>query len=141
MSRFTTNTARTAASSRTAHPLLLIEHSAQANHNGGGLAFGPNGYLYIGTGDGGGAGDPANNAQNKDALLGKILRINVNGTGSRAVRPLLGAAQQPVRRVEAGSRGDLGYGVRNPWRISFDRANGQFWIARCRPEPVRGDRP
>src|SRR3954469_22907644 len=84
VSRFTTNAARTDAIESTAHPLLLIEHSAQANHNGGALAFSPiDHYLYVGVGDGGGAGDPGNDAQEKSStFLGKILRINVNGTGS-----------------------------------------------------------
>ncbi len=128
VSRFTTNSARTAASSSTAHPLVLIEHSARSNHNGGGLAFGPGGYLYIGTGDGGGAGDPANNGQNKNSLLGKILRINVNGTGSGTFDHYSVPGSNPFAGSRPG-RGEIwDYGLRNPWRISFDRTNGQFWI-------------
>jgi glucose/arabinose dehydrogenase len=105
--------------------ILTIEHSANSNHNGGQLAFGPDGYLYIGTGDGGGSGDAPNNAQNKDRLLGKILRININGTvGSRqyknpASNPFVG---------KAGRNEIWSYGLRNPWKFSFDRARGDLWI-------------
>ncbi|MEO8570111.1 MAG: PQQ-dependent sugar dehydrogenase [Chloroflexota bacterium] len=96
-----------------------------ANHNGGDIVFGPDGYLYIGTGDGGSAGDPGNRAQRLDTLLGKILRINVNGT--------VGAQQY---RIPAGNpfvgrtgRDEIwSYGLRNPWRFSFDRATGDLWI-------------
>ena len=93
------------------------------NHNGGQLAFGPDGYLYIGLGDGGGGGDPLRNGQNTDVLLGKILRIDVDAQRRRrrtripADNPFGPAA--PTRRWAAG---DLGVGLRNPWRFSFDRA-------------------
>jgi glucose/arabinose dehydrogenase len=98
-----------------------------ANHNGGQLAFGPNdGYLYIGMGDGGSSGDPGNRAQNPADLLGKILRIDVE-TGSPATyrvpasNPFVGAA---------GYRPEIwALGLRNPWRFSFDRANGDLYIA------------
>ena len=83
VARMRANAAGTSASLSTRQTLLWIEHSAHANHNGGGLAFGPDGYLYISTGDGGGSGDPGRNAQSKTRnLLGKILRIDVDGTGS-----------------------------------------------------------
>jgi glucose/arabinose dehydrogenase len=128
VSRFTTNAARTDVIESTARPLLLIEHSSRSNHNGGALAFAPNGYLYVGVGDGGGSGDPANNAQRKSTLLGKILRINVNGTGSGP----FGHYSVPRSNPFSGSKPGLGeiwaYGVRNPWRISFDRATGTLWI-------------
>ncbi len=96
--------------------LLDIEHSSQSNHNGGQLLFGPDGNLYIFTGDGGGAGDPFCNAQSTTSALGKILRMNVpgNGTATNAVGNL------------SGSIWDLG--LRNPWRASFDRATGDLWI-------------
>lgn len=96
-----------------------------ANHNGGMLAFGRDGYLYIGTGDGGSAGDPGNRAQSKNSLLGKMLRINVNGrTATKAYKipssnPYVGRAG----RNEIWQRG-----LRNPWRFSFDRSNGNLWI-------------
>jgi glucose/arabinose dehydrogenase len=88
---------------------LLFVDQPYENHNGGQLAFGPDGYLYAGTGDGGGQGDPNGNAQNLQSRLGKLLRLNVN-------RP--GADWEIV-----------GYGLRNPWRFSFDRATGDLYIA------------
>jgi glucose/arabinose dehydrogenase len=87
------------------------------NHNGGALAFGPDGYLYIGSGDGGAAGDPMGNAQNTDTLLGKILRVDVDSGDPVAVPP-----DNPFgNEVWA-------YGLRNPWRISFDRLTGDVYI-------------
>lgn len=103
--------------------LLTIPHPGNTNHNGGQLHFGPDGYLYVGTGDGGSAGDPPNNAQNLLSLLGKILRLDVNG-GSAYTIPATNpfAARNDVR-------GEIwAYGLRNPWRFSFDRANGDLWI-------------
>ena len=95
------------------------------NHNGGGLAFGPDGFLYIGLGDGGSGGDPGNRAQNKETLLGKMLRIGINGsTGSKhykipATNPFVGTF---------GWDAIWQYGLRNPWRWSFDRVTGDLWI-------------
>jgi glucose/arabinose dehydrogenase len=108
----------------TARNILKISQPF-SNHNGGMLAFGRDGYLYIGMGDGGGSGDPGNRAQRTDTLLGKMLRINVN-TASGSLRygipstnPYVGIAG----RDEIWQRG-----LRNPWRWSFDRANGNLWI-------------
>ncbi|SPA51669.1 PQQ-dependent sugar dehydrogenase [Cupriavidus taiwanensis] len=102
--------------------LLSIPHPGFSNHNGGQLAFGPDRMLYIGTGDGGGGGDPAGNAQNPATLLGKMLRIDVSGAagyGVPAGNPLLG---------QSGSRGEIwALGLRNPWRFSFDA--GSLYIA------------
>ncbi len=109
----------------TLQPVLSIAQP-YANHNGGQLAFGPDGYLYLGFGDGGGAGDPGNRAQNLRVLLGKILRIDVeshpDSPGYRV------PADNPfVRR--AGARHEIwAYGLRNPWRFSFDSATGDLWI-------------
>ena len=75
--------------------LLTIPHPTNTNHNGGMLAFGPDGYLYIGVGDGGSGNDPPNNAQNIDVLLGKILRIDVDHAGSRRGHAVLVAADNP----------------------------------------------
>jgi glucose/arabinose dehydrogenase len=97
-----------------------------ANHNGGMLAFGPDGYLYIGMGDGGGGGDPQDRAQNVNELLGKMLRIDVNGT--TATRAYRIPASNPY--VGIAGRDDIWQiGLRNPWRWSFDRATGNLWIA------------
>ena len=104
-----------------------ILHIAQpyANHNGGMLAFGPDGYLYIGMGDGGSAGDPGNRAQRLTYLLGKILRIDINhSSGTLHYR-------SPSTNPYVGKTGDdriWAYGLRNPWRFSFDRATGDLWI-------------
>jgi len=88
-----------------------------ANHNGGGLAFGPDGYLYAGLGDGGSQGDPNGNAQNTGVLLGKILRLDVDSADPYAV-----PADNPFgNEVWA-------YGLRNPWRLSFDKGNGDLYI-------------
>jgi glucose/arabinose dehydrogenase len=94
------------------------------NHNGGGLAFGPDGMLYIGTGDGGSAGDPLANGQRLDTLLGKILRIEVNGEGSYAV-----PEDNPFFDVGAARPEIWDYGLRNPWRFSFDPATEDLYIA------------
>ncbi len=103
--------------------LLYIEQPA-ANHNGGLLKFGPDGYLYIGMGDGGSAGDPWGNAQNLGVLLGKMLRIDVDGGEPYAIPP-----DNPFVGQE-GARPEIwAYGLRNPWRFSFDRATGDLYIA------------
>jgi glucose/arabinose dehydrogenase len=123
ITELTANATRTAVSVTTAKNLLEIEHSTHSNHNGGQLAFGPDGYLYIFVGDGGGSGDPDNNAQNLNSLLGKALRISVTGNGSYT---------SPPDNPFVGKPGDdriWAYGLRNPWRASFDRANGNLWIA------------
>lgn len=93
------------------------------NHNGGQMAFGPDGYLYIGLGDGGAGGDPGNRAQSLTTLLGKMLRIDVNAP-TYAIPP----SNPFVNRNDA--RGEIwSFGWRNPWRFSFDRENGDLWIA------------
>jgi glucose/arabinose dehydrogenase len=104
--------------------ILLNVAQPFSNHNGGHLAFGPDGYLYIGLGDGGSGGDPGNRAQDLSTLLGKILRIDVDGGTTYAIPP----SNPFVNR--AGARGEIwAYGLRNPWRYSFDRATGDLWIA------------
>jgi len=104
--------------------VLLNVAQPYSNHNGGHLAFGPDNYLYIGLGDGGSAGDPGNRAQDLSTLLGKILRIDVDGGSPYAIPP----SNPFVNR--AGARGEIwAFGLRNPWRYSFDRATGDLWIA------------
>jgi glucose/arabinose dehydrogenase len=127
VSRYTANPARTSASLLTEIHVITIEHSSQPNHNGGALAFGPDGYLYIATGDGGGANDPYNNGQNKNTHLGKILRIDVNGTGSGTHGNYAIPADNPFVGVD-GADAVWDWGLRNPWRISFDRTTGDLYI-------------
>ncbi len=106
--------------------LVPIDQPA-TNHNGGQLAFGPDGYLYIGTGDGGGSGDPNENGQNTGALLGKVLRIDVDGTDPGLAYAV--PVDNPFVGM-AGARDEIwAYGLRNPWRFSFDRDAGDLWIA------------
>jgi glucose/arabinose dehydrogenase len=103
--------------------VLLLIPQPYANHNGGMIAFGPDGYLYIGMGDGGSRGDPQNRAQNKDELLGKLLRIDVNGRvpyGIPEDNPYVRGEERPEVFAK---------GLRNPWRFSFDRETGDLWLA------------
>jgi len=130
LARYRTNDAGTVVINSTGRLLLVIEHSARSNHNGGALAFGPDdGYLYIGTGDGGGAGDPANNAQNRNSLLGKILRIDVDGTGNGPYGRYRDPSTNPFVGATPGKGEIWAYGLRNPWRISFDRGSRRLFIA------------
>ena len=87
---------------------IFFQNDPYPNHNGGNLVFGPGGYLYTGTGDGGSGGDPENRAQNLKSTFGKLLRFNV---GLRRPKPII-----------------VGYGLRNPWRFSFDRQTGDLYI-------------
>jgi Ca2+-binding RTX toxin-like protein len=102
-----------------------------SNHNGGWMGFGPDGFLYIASGDGGGGGDPQNNAQNLGNLLGKILRIDVDGDDFPAdpARNYMIPADNPFAGATAGADEIWLYGLRNPWRASFDAATGELWIA------------
>lgn len=99
-----------------------------SNHNGGQLAFGPDGYLYISTGDGGSGGDPQGHGQNRQTFHGNILRIDVNGQGPRGNygippdNPFVGNSEGYLEEIYA-------YGLRNPWRFSFDSATGRLWAA------------
>ncbi len=102
--------------------VLLAVDQPFANHNGGQLAFGPDGYLYIGLGDGGSGGDPFGNGQSLATPLGKILRVGLGGAAFivPADNPFTG---RPGARPEIWS-----YGLRNPWRFSFDRATGDLYV-------------
>jgi glucose/arabinose dehydrogenase len=104
--------------------ILITQAGVQTNHKAGDLAFGPDGYLYFGMGDGGGGGDPGENGQNINSLLGKILRIDINV----GVPPYFG---YPPSNPYVGVNGNDAIwfiGMRNPWRISFDRQTGDFYI-------------
>ena len=96
-----------------------------SNHNGGMLAFGPDGYLYLGTGDGGSGGDPDRNGQKLSTLLAKILRIDVDSSEQPYGIP----KDNPFARRGDARPETWAYGLRNPWRFSFDRATGDLWIA------------
>jgi len=101
---------------------VLAIPQPDANHNGGLIAFGPDGYLYVGLGDGGGAGDPNGNAQDLTTLLGKMLRLDVSGAGSYTI-----PADNPF--VGGANRGEIwSYGLRNPWRWSFDPVTGEVYV-------------
>lgn len=110
----------------TEKPIIDIRQP-QANHNSGMVAFGPDGYLYIGTGDGGGSGDPDDNGQDPATLLGAILRLDVDGGDPYAIpasNPYAGSANGPE-----DPRPELwAIGLRNPWRFSFDRDTGDLYI-------------
>ncbi|MCF8303901.1 MAG: PQQ-dependent sugar dehydrogenase [Bacteroidales bacterium] len=103
--------------------VMLTIHQPYTNHNGGDVRFGPDGYLYISTGDGGSAGDPQNNAQDLGSLLGKLLRIDVAGN-PYGIPPHNPFVDDPAARDEIWA-----WGLRNPWRISFDSETGDLWIA------------
>ena len=112
------------ASAKSARTVLTIEHSENSNHNGGQLQFGPDGNLFIGTGDGGAGGDPPENAQNKNSLLGKLLRIDPRRNGDRPY-------SIPDGNPFAGGDGQAeiySLGLRNPYRFSFDRKSGALSI-------------
>jgi glucose/arabinose dehydrogenase len=104
--------------------LVLAVDQPYANHNGGHVLFGPDGMLYVAMGDGGSGGDPQGNGQNPAALLGKILRIDVNGAAPYAIPPTNPFVGQTGKRPEIWFTG-----VRNPWRFSFDREAGLLYLA------------
>jgi len=107
--------------------ILLTYNQPFANHNGGSLEFGKDGFLYIAAGDGGSGGDPSNNAQNRKSFLGKILRIDVNATqkGNYGI-----PSDNPyVRNTEGFLEEIYAYGLRNPWKIGFDTGSDRFFAA------------
>lgn len=121
ITRFTSKD-RVLTDPETAEVLLRFRQDFR-NHNGGWIGFGPDGMLYIGNGDGGSANDPHEHGQALDTLLGKILRIDVSpATGYRA------PSDNPFVRRKNAKPEIWAYGVRNPWRCSFDRETGDFWM-------------
>ena len=107
----------------TADTVLQVAHSQYANHNGGQLQFGPDGMLYAGLGDGGSGGDPNHNGQNRHALLGKLLRLDVDGASGYAI-----PTDNPFATDTSGAPEVWAWGLRNPWRFSFDTNNGDLYI-------------
>jgi glucose/arabinose dehydrogenase len=105
---------------------ILFLDQPYSNHNGGALNFGKDGYLYIATGDGGGAGDPGNRAQSLGSLFGKMLRIDVNGVS--ATKPYRIPSSNPYVG-KSGLDEIFARGLRNPWRFSFDKVTGDMWTA------------
>lgn len=124
IARYQVSSNRNVVNPHSARTLLIIRQP-YANHNGGQLQFGPDGYLYIGMGDGGSGGDPQNRAQNLGTLLGKMLRIDINvDQGARyAIPPDNPFVDTPEARKEIWA-----LGLRNPWRFSFDRLTGALFI-------------
>ncbi len=111
----------------TTHPssaVTILEYDQPfGNHNGGWLDFGPDGFLYIATGDGGARNDPNNNAQSKESLLGKLLCLDVSGEKGYKIPD-----HNPYQNQKGQKSEILAIGLRNPWRCSFDRKTGDFWI-------------
>ncbi|MDE2685877.1 MAG: PQQ-dependent sugar dehydrogenase [Chloroflexota bacterium] len=126
LSRFTAHAIGSIANADSERIIMEIEQP-YSNHNGGQIAFGPDGYLYIGLGDGGSRGDPQGNGQSLSTLLGSILRIDVSmldESGSYSI-----PADNPFIGSEGVKREIWAYGIRNPWRFSFDRESGELWMA------------
>lgn len=123
IARYTMNLTDANVVSPTDIQILLTITQPFSNHNGGTIKFGPDGYLYIGMGDGGSAGDPGNRAQNKNVLLGKMLRIDVDSASPYGIPPT-----NPYVGVD-GSDEIWAIGLRNPWKFSFDSSTGDLWIA------------
>lgn len=151
LSRFSLGAGQNQADPASEEIILIFPHPVYTNHNGGQLAFGVDGFLYIGTGDGGSGGDPQGNAQNPGSLLGKLLRIDVdparpdpasrlnylptvarNYPGGSVTPPLVRCyaipGDNPFVKIP-GYRAEIwALGLRNPWRFSFDRLSGDLWL-------------
>ncbi len=123
VSRFTANSANPNTADISSEKILLTIPKPFSNHNGGSIHFGADGYLWISTGDGGSGGDPNNNSQNKNSLLGKILRIDVNSDNAYNI-----PADNPFVGTD-GADEIWAYGLRNGWKFSFDKTTNNVWIA------------
>ncbi len=125
LSRFSVEIDNSNQANSSSEVVLLDIPQPYSNHNGGQIAFGPDGHLYIGLGDGGDAGDPFGNGQNRKTLLGSILRIDVDSGSPYGIpldNPFYGNAQGYKEEIYA-------FGLRNPWRFSFDSETGTLWVA------------
>jgi len=122
--RFTTTGNPEVADPTTAKLIITTAHSQQSNHNGGLVSFGPDGMLYAGFGDGGGGGDPYQTGQDQNALLGSLLRLDVNAGDPYAIPPSNPFVGQAGKRAELWAKG-----LRNPWRYAFDAPTGLLYIA------------
>lgn len=122
LARFSVSSGNANAADPASEAVLLEVDQPYSNHNGGQISFGPDGFLYVALGDGGSGGDPQENGQNRSTLLGKILRIDVDRApyGIPSDNPFAGNTQGYREEIFA-------YGLRNPWRFSFDRPTGRLW--------------
>lgn len=127
ISRFTISSSDPNKADPGSELVLLRFDQPYGNHNGGQVAFGPDGYLYISTGDGGSGGDPKGNGQNLNTLLGAILRIDVDQTSGSKNYGI--PADNPFVNRSMAQPEIYAYGLRNPWRISFDKESGRLWAA------------
>ena len=128
LSRFSVDDSDPNTADPSSEKIVLEVPQPYSNHNGGQVVFGPDGYLYVGLGDGGNRGDPHGNGQNLSTLLGTILRLDVSGLDS------VGAYTIPLDNPFVGRTGGVreeiwAYGLRNPWWFTFDRLNGDLWAA------------
>ncbi|HMN17434.1 MAG: T9SS type A sorting domain-containing protein [Ignavibacteriota bacterium] len=127
ISRFKVSSTNPDSADKNSEQILVTYNQPYSNHNGGAVVFGPDGYLYIGSGDGGSGGDPQNNAQNITSLLGKILRIDVDNPqaplnyGIPPDNPFVDSTNVNIRKEI------YAWGMRNPWRISFDPVTDSLW--------------
>ena len=127
VSRYSVNSSNPDQADKDSEFIILEVIQPFSNHNGGQLAFGADGFLYVGLGDGGSGGDPYGNAQNKFSLLGKILRLDVNSASEGKNYSI--PAGNPFTGNTLGYREEIyAYGFRNPWRFSFDSVTGELWV-------------
>lgn len=126
LSRFSTHSANPQSLDADSEVMLIVLNQPSTNHNGGQIRFGPDGYLYVAFGDGGGAGDPSNHAQNRTNLFGTILRLDVDQTQGSLEYAI--PSDNPYVGNTSGWREEIfAYGLRNPFRFSFDSETGDLW--------------
>ena len=127
IARFSRNETNLSIADPNSELIILTYNQPFSNHNGGELAFGTDGFLYISSGDGGSGNDPQNNSQNLNSMLGKILRIDVNNANTSS--PYTIPEDNPFIGVSNANDEIWAYGLRNPWKFSFDRSTNDLWIA------------